>query len=85
MNDDVGEGIFMFKRTKMVRGKETSVYYNKKTDMTIEQMKSKHKWIGNYWKIGLVHYFTSYINLYSDMVKFKIFEFLTQFFSFLIL
>ena len=55
MNDDVGEGIFMFEKTKMVRGKKTSVYYNKETYMTIEQMKSKHKWIGNYWKIGLVY------------------------------
>jgi len=52
MKDDVGEGIFMFARTKMLSGKTTSVYYNKETDITIEQMASKYKSKGNYWKIG---------------------------------
>ena len=52
MNDDVGEGVFTFKETKKVNGKDTSVYYNEETDIQIEQMKSKVKWSGNYWKIG---------------------------------
>ena len=54
MNDDVGEGMFVFVKAKTVDGKPTSIYYNKKTDVTIEQMKSKLKWKGNFWKIGLV-------------------------------
>eukprot|EP00091_Calanus_sinicus_P005625 TRINITY_DN16089_c0_g1_i1.p1 TRINITY_DN16089_c0_g1~~TRINITY_DN16089_c0_g1_i1.p1 ORF type:complete len:134 (+),score=41.84 TRINITY_DN16089_c0_g1_i1:764-1165(+) len=52
MNDDIGEGVFMFKETKKVNGKDTSVYYNEETDIQIEQMKSKLKWTGNFWKIG---------------------------------
>ena len=59
MKDDVGEGMFEFVKTKTVDGKPTSIYYNKKTDITIEQMKSKHKDKGNYWKIGLVFYYYS--------------------------
>ena len=54
MVDDVGQGIFMFEKTKKVDGKDTSVYYNQESDITIQQMKSKLKGKGNYWKIGFV-------------------------------
>ena len=48
LKDDVGKGSFVFKESKKVDGKDTSVYFNKETGARIQQKHvRKHK--GNLW------------------------------------